>query len=421
MWFVGLLKRFLSFFNKLRKSIHTFVCIHFSRWFIPYFLLLAILLYSWGMEIAFKRSIIETFLSGCVCPIYLQAPTILEAIKVVGFSTILIGWVYKSLDEQMLGLSYGELLRHKFSSYHACSVAHICSTIICILSAAANTSESAVIALVAVLYGFFYQWIVLYQIVLNSTSCEKIALDRWKVTIKECNTNTVTPCLFRLAETVPSPESEHYHGHLHCFTEAFIKYCSQSISYNSMREVAHLWAVFFSATKLQDNFSVVTSVIHSFFDVKFEDIPKDQKEEAVHILLSGYLVYLLSFAQNPEDLNQSDSIDSANHSENSEIFRSLASKIALLSVYLTNNSSLSGDPIINSSINCLKTNYCVMAWVYFQQGNITMSSEILSLTPPVLERKMVKNVVYCLIPPVDNDAIADLDLTISKAFAQCQK
>lgn len=214
--------RISAWFTRFKKCCHNVLTTTCFKGFRLYDLFLILLLASWGMEVFTGKSLMEKFYPNRICPIFLQAPTILEAIKVVGFSNILIGWVYKSLDAQMLGLSYRELILHQYPSYHACSIAHICATIFCILSAAAGTSESAVIALLAVLYGFFYQGIVLYRIVLNANECEKAALSRWKVKIQE--SDTMMPFLLRLAGTIPTPESEHYQAHLACFAQAFTKY-----------------------------------------------------------------------------------------------------------------------------------------------------------------------------------------------------
>lgn len=404
--------------NSVWESLCNVFSLLFHKGFIPYDLFLILLLASWGAEVIVGKSLLEIFWPNRICPIFLRGPTILEAIKVVGLSNILIGWIYKSLDMQMLGLSYGELIRYQYRSYHACSIAHICATICCILSASAGTSESAVIALLAVLYGFFYQGVILYRVVLNANTCEKVAVARWNAKIQQ--NSTITPCLFSLAGTIPAPESEHFQAHLACFARSFAKYCTQEISEKSIQEVSYLWHTLLSVRKQQNFFTVVTAVVNSFWDEKMQDHSDDQKRQSVNVLLAGYMVYLINIAPQGEDLAALDFGRDRAIAQNSREFAQLTSKIALLSMHLSNLTTIENRQVLNDVMNCMKTNCCVMAWVFFQFGIIELIPEMLRLMPSDLDCSMVKYVAYSIVQPVDDVMRADLDLMIQRSLTQCQ-
>lgn len=391
---------------------------HFSGWFVPYILLFVLLFLSWISEITSGNSLCGKHFPALSCPVFLLAPAILELINVLGFSTILIGWVYNSLDAQMLGLNYGELLTNKFTSYHACSVAHICATIACILSATADTSESAIISLVAVLYGFLYQWIVLYQIILNPKSCEKVAMLRWQSKID--SVDAAKRYLPRITSTLPEPDSEHHPAHCLCFAQAFIKYCEQETSDRLIHEVAYLWSSIFEATKKQNRLHVVTQIIGSFLRTKnMDNISLLQRKNALNVLLSGYLVNYLIISSDTNETSEHSTYPKAENCNNEEVFVALASDIARLSVCLYDDNTVDSVSI-KSVIDCLKTNYCILGWVYFQNGNIKLFPEIRALNPDNVVCDMAKYVVFSLISPVDDDDRVNIEVMISRAIIQCQ-
>lgn len=409
--------RIITWLNNSRKRCRNIFSFFLHKGFILYVVFLILLLASWGAEMREGKSLLEFFYPNRICPVFLRAPAILEAIKVVGLSNILIGWIYKSLDMQMLGLSYGELIRYQYHSYHTCSIAHICATICCILAASAGTSESAIIALLAVLYGFFYQGCILYRIVLNPNACEQIAVDRWKGKIQQTNASS---CIITLAGTIPTPESEHYQAHLLCFARAFAKYCAQVVSEANIREVSYFWHTLLSIEKQQDPISTVAAVANSFWNGEMGDYSDEQRKKFVNILLAGYLVYLFTIAPQGDGLTPLDFGKDNAVSQNSREFAHLSSNILLLSKHLSNCSTSDHMQISNDVINCMKTNCCVMAWVYFQFGAIELTPEMLKLMPSDLDCSMVKDVAYSIVQPVDDIMREDLDLTIQRSLAQCQ-
>ena len=399
---------------RIIKKIFKTICRFLFGWFQGYILFFVVIILSWIAEVWFGKSLVEIHFPWATCPSFLRAPIILEAIKIVGFSTILIGWVYKSLDSSMLGLTYRDLLKHKFKLYHACSVCHICATVFCILSAASGASESAIVSLGAVLYGFFHQWIVLYQVVLNAKRRAQIAMDKWKQRVDE--SSSPMDCLLKIVNSPITPESEHYDAYRECIAIGFAKYCNSAITDNSLREVAYFWSNIFVSSKNQDYFSVVKSVFCGILNSKNCSVNKGQRQKMLNLLLAGYLVYEVIFGSNDSKAYYDEYAKNCN----SDNFATLASRIAVLSVCLIEEADNENAGMINSAINCLKTNYSVLAWVYFLRGNIALSPQILCLIPSVLERDFVEYVVFSLIPSINQKDRDQIKETINRALTQCQ-
>lgn len=399
--------------NSLQKKTGTSKSQSFGNWVWMYIFFAVLLILSYSCELLFQKSFTELCFPRIVCPVFLRASTILDVIKIAGFSNVLIGWNYKSINRQMLGKSFSELIQFKFPFYNECSIAHIFATICCIISASAGTSESATIALVAVLYGFSYQTAVLYQIVLRDGNCETIAEEYWKAEIR--NESSIKNNLIQLANTMPPPNNPHLTAHLNCFTLAFSQYCNCEVTGELIREVACIWSILLNSTNLWDSFEIIASVVNHSLDELPDTILEDQKVKNAKILLAGYLVYLIpceiqEYNETPwvssrEDALRKDSLDYAH----------IAAKLAMLIAYLRNTNLNLPENLIDSLI----TNYRVIAWVLFQRGNISMLSEILSLEPSSWDYGMVHAVAYGIACPTTNEQKNQLNCEVQQARILC--
>lgn len=391
--------------------------------FFPYIILFSVLFVSLYTEFRTGESWMYNNYPHLTCPPFLRAPVILETIKILGLSTILIGVIYSSLDKQMLGLSYSELLQFRFISYHPCSVAHILATVLCIITSAAGISESAIITLIAVLYGFLYQWIAIYSVVLNSQKSEKIAVSKWEESLGQ--TERSLDNLLRLSGTIPPPDSKHFAKHLHCLAIAFTNHARQACTPVLLQQIADVWTTIHELSESQNHALIITSI--------FEELIKDEnrfkqgrirrwinklcrssrnqhndneiKEKALHSIGCGYLIQRILFSSSSETYKK----------RNSDVFLELSCDLAFLSRSIT-NAKQANISTMKSTLNCIKTNYSVLIWVYFQCGLIDLHPDMLALKPECVVDDCVYDVVNCLLPPVDSDMRSELKELTDRAL-----
>ena len=203
----------------------------YYRGSIFYFFFFILLGISWWSEYDTGNSIIANYYPMLQCPSFLRANAVLELIGTLGFSIGLIAVVYSYWNQRMLGMRYRDLVKYKFHSYHICSIAHVLATGACIMSAAAGTSESALLSLISVIYGFIYQAVVVYWTVWDSSKCSKTAVERYCEIIKHElstpeNENNVElyKYLRKLSDTMPQPADRQYSSQMECLSRTLLAY-----------------------------------------------------------------------------------------------------------------------------------------------------------------------------------------------------
>lgn len=167
----------------------------------------------------------ESFLYGCVfvlglfCELisglsrFILSITNLEAVlsisQTVGFSSVLIVWVYSSFDKEQLGFRYSELLQELYPNYNLFVLSHFCSVVSAIGLSKAKYLESAIVSLIILLLGCALQWKALENLILFEDKREKIACDKWQWEL-----DSSRPTANNTNVTDGAAEKERYHSRL---------------------------------------------------------------------------------------------------------------------------------------------------------------------------------------------------------------
>lgn len=135
---------------------------------------------------------------GIVAHIFPKSPPIpilnIEAVKetakTIGFGSIVIAWIYATLDKDELGYKYGDLLRAVYPVYPRFVLSHLIAILLCAWLVESKMLESALISLSIVIVGGIIHWRALSTLVLVSSKRKKIAIDVWTEWIDKWGTNT---------------------------------------------------------------------------------------------------------------------------------------------------------------------------------------------------------------------------------------
>lgn len=331
-----------------------------------YVISFVIIILSIGTELFTGNSIVAN-ISSIKCPPFMKASVVFEVIKVVGFSNIFVGWIYKELDKKMLGLSYSDILHNQFYNYNVFSVGHITATILCLAFATAGLSESSLVCLFLVLFGFAYQWYIAYCLILNSNKCEDLAILTWQEYKKQAE--TLFPNLLCIAKTIPSNESKYYSSHLNCFSSLFIEFVFLNRNDDKLKQISEIWDSIINNENVLENEHIFEDIFIKLFEnIKSIDNIKFKKDCLCEISC-GCLVSDLFKAMNDKEKESFDAT-----------FDKILQKYNLLISDLS-KSVADNDEIKKDLFNCIKTNLYLLLWVYFQFNFVNLSKERLSIIP----------------------------------------
>lgn len=360
-----------------------------------------ILLASIISEIITGESLVSN-IWGIHCPVFMQAPAVFEIIKIVGFSNVLVGWIYTGMDKKMLGLSHLEILSSHFRFYHVFSAIHIVSTLFCIALSSSGLSESSLISLAIVLLGFIYQGFVLYCIVLSSKQCEKLASLVWQE--KRCETSNLLRNLFCLASTFPNQDSKHYQKHLECFCALFVEYTKEDENTPNLKEISEVWDILFKNTNILNNKRIVEDIYVEMFSITQELSTIDQKKSCLCESISGFIAHKMLGL-----------IETANSNYMDDDFETFIYKISLFMRNFLNRVSSDNEDVINQFFDCIQTNVYLLVWIFFQLDYIHLTKSFLSIVPRHNNDRYIDSVVYLIFPQyITKEDYLDRSINIAK-------
>lgn len=362
---------------------------------------------SAGHDLLTGASISARFIPNFACPPIFLASTILEAIKLIGWSTLLIGFTLNSLNKKMLGLTFSELIKETNGEYAKFAVYHIIATILCVSTAAAGMSESALISFASVLFFLYYQWLVISSIVINPDNCEIIACNEWDKRLRN-STYSLDDSLDRLSNSLPLPNEKQYITHLNCIAKGLLIYTKSPITID-LRKVINICGILFSKHESKRNDSTVKDLFASIF--KFID---DENN-----LDSGNSLCFIGCAFLVQQIEQISAIHGEDKSP-AEILHTILKRIAILIYELENEFSLEKPQLLSKFKNCLWTNYTLLVWIYLLQGNIKIDRSLLPDFDFVTDFSFSAHVVDCLFIPQTEIGKADIAECFRLAKKQVQ-
>lgn len=189
----------------------------------------------------------------------ISSSSIIEVSKAIGFSSVLMGWIYSSLDKEELGLKYRYLLEFHYRHYGFFVILHIASVLICLWLAHVEYIESACIGIIILLSGLILQWRVLSNIVLFSTKREETAVNAWVFLAKTATENNSDEQQFELLEQMAKAISERGIKRCHKIEDAF---------------AIHLLCFANKPCSTIENWAMTIQHVHVLFDCLFSNIEK---------------------------------------------------------------------------------------------------------------------------------------------------
>lgn len=125
---------------------------------------------------------------GALAPFF-HADSVLKVAETIGVCSILIAWIYASLDKVELGICYEELVRKKLRGYHYYVAVHFVCVLLCLWLCKAEMVAASVVALCGVACTSCLQWKVLNSVVLSSAHRRELAMSVWRSRVKESAQN----------------------------------------------------------------------------------------------------------------------------------------------------------------------------------------------------------------------------------------
>lgn len=361
---------------------------------IIYVFLISAFILSIKYECCEGSSFIVTICPIIKCPVFLRAPAIFEVVKVIGLSNVLIACIYAKLDEKILGLTYSEILHSRFKGYSVYSIIHIILTLCCISLSFCGLTESSLISLAIVSWGFFYQCCIFYKLILNKDKCVKLSFFTW-IKKKEKNKENLLNDLLTLAETFPVNNAQHYKTHLECFAIFIFDFTQNDTKLFKVNQLSQVW------DRLSKNQNIMKNKysIQDIFQELFYLADEETSEKVKHCLcevMSGYIINQICILQEQPNL---------------QCMNEGFSKLVEVSYNTIDNLSKSTSTKLETKTqeelkadfgNCIKTNLYILLWLYFQDNRICMTQQLLNIKPKDKNEKYIDKIVEELFPSFVN-------------------
>ncbi len=318
------------------------------------------------------------------CPVFLQASSIYEVIKVIGLTNILIGWIYAKIDNKMLSISYSEILNSQFPLYGLFAMFHFFATLACIAVSKAGLSESSILLLIATLLGFLYQGIVFYKIILSSKKCEELAKLTWQEKMKDVEDLEIN--VLNLAGNLPEVGAKYYGSYLKCFTDLFIESLKNDKTENKFDLILHVWDNLNINNISDQNLNTRQREIDIFKSI-FKGLKKATKsEDIICQIVSGYITYrIIDFNRKSTDVNIT--VD----------FTLLLRDVSNI-IYTLDSISSENRVLFESFSDSAKTTIYLLTWVYFFDGRIELTTILREEIPQKEYTRFFDEIIDTLFP-----------------------
>lgn len=145
------------------------------------YVLWILLIISFYIKVQNGGSLVRSILHfQIMTPFFLKLNAIGKVAETIGISSILIVWLYSSLDKQELGLKYIDILKEQNKFFYLYTVSHILSILISIWASKCSAIEIGTIALCIVFWGCLVHGVFLWKLLFNVNTRKKLSKNIWK-------------------------------------------------------------------------------------------------------------------------------------------------------------------------------------------------------------------------------------------------
>lgn len=373
--------------------------------FSVYYLAIPLTVLSWTFEVLAGTSMWALVLPQVSCPVILRANVVLEVIKAVGLSTAFIMLVHNSLDKQVLGLRYGDIIQHHFAYYWLCSVIHVIFTLGGIASGVAGASESAFFSLCIVLFGLWIQWKVVHKIIVNKTEREYLADQLWKHKIEDqSSTQEIHAVAHQLVSEIGKSNGHVSSILMNRFAHAFVMFASKGKLNIRVAQISDIWTIALQGHTEANLGTLVGEILAAC--INCSDVPFSVRKSALITICGGYVVHQFQ-----------KEISTATNAE--EKLAKIADSIGCLLYRIPVGSSNQSQNLTNDVYHYLCTIFTAMAMIPFFRSKIQMNNEILRLQI-LADKKECKMCIWetarAIFPVVEATSERELEDHIERAY-----
>lgn len=105
--------------------------------------------------------------------------------ETIGFSSLLIAWIYASLDKEEYGILYSDLIKSISPLYHWLVLSHLISTLLCLWFSSSDFREVSFMAILVMICGCYFQWQVLSNVIMKTRKRKELAISVWNRRIEK--------------------------------------------------------------------------------------------------------------------------------------------------------------------------------------------------------------------------------------------
>jgi len=236
---------------------------------------------------------------------------IFEIARSIGFTSLLVAWIYTNLGKTEYGFKYGELLRKAYPGYHIVVLIHFGSVILTIWLSLNRYCFYAAYTLGILCLCCFIHWIILSCLIYNPENRRKIAVSMWYGSILRNERqdvskymNTIQSISNQIVALKGASTEEIYR----CFLQAMDKLiCAMKAVYEGQCEkqyksilltIKNIWDKLFN--NVDDNSgNIIESaerqiIISNIFALSIMN-PKKDDDENLGLLYLGYFLWVYGY------------------------------------------------------------------------------------------------------------------------------
>lgn len=355
---------------------------------------------SFASELFWGCSIYETLvLCGIIpkgwfsVPEILQANSVFEVMKILGFGSALFAWAEAALKKKVMGITYSDLLPQIYKYANKILHMHFVATVASFMFGAAGASEGAAISLILVYMGFVYLWVIVDGFLFSSDTREYQAAMKWNAAIKEvhrrCDSKAMWENLQILIKELNNAEVGHFEILISSIADAMLSYATfferkgrrkTQLLINELSRVWETFASFPGIAKYGLREKLFVKICQSCYASGF----------SVAAIGCSYVLFLFQSYLNKMGNEREESLEDCMLKVHNELFSMV---FGLNSQCKTYNL-----PFYNELKNYLNTTYMMLVWMLFYKGQIPLSRALLLETSPSTEqRKMLIFEAMCSI------------------------
>lgn len=338
------------------------------------FILWLLLLVSVFIELKNGGSIFRSILKCKLSvPNFINLSAIGNVCESLGISSILIVWLYSSLDKTELGIRFITILKDISKYFYLYTLSHVLSILIGIWASKTVSLEIGALSLLIVFWGSGMHGYFIYKLILNSKCRKHLVENRWKSEIDNNNQTSFLKTVYSLMEVVDISNNIDTKAACHLVAIAFNKMKNKGI-FNILNHYQAMWGLL-----LEKHDKEKQSIIVNYIFDSLSDINEEHKD-----ICASYIIWLYRAT-----------ISKATEKGNFEL--------ALLDVqlYLDNlliNSCAKSTKIFNDLYAC----FYIIMWLIFFEHKTNLNSWILKrglnakISPELKNETFVLAIAKCL-------------------------